>query len=100
MDVKSAFRLLILNPDEFDLFGFKFKGQFFFDKCLPMGCSASCALLEKCSSFLEWTIKFISGKESIEHYLNDFLFVGRPCTTECMELMSTFSSLCDYMGVP
>jgi hypothetical protein len=46
MDVKSAFRLFILNPDEFDLFGFKFKGQFFFDKCLPMGCSASCALIE------------------------------------------------------
>jgi hypothetical protein len=98
MDLKSAFRLLILNPDEFDLFGFKFKGQFFFDKCLPMGCSASCALLEKCSSFLEWTIKFISGKESTEHYLDDFLFVGRPCTTECTELMSTFRSLCDYMG--
>ena len=45
MDVKSAFQLLILNPDEFDLFGFKFKGLFFFDKCLPMSCSASCALL-------------------------------------------------------
>ena len=65
-----------------------------------MGCSASCALLEKCSSFLEWTIKFISGKESIEHYLDDFLFVGRPCTTECTELRSTFRSLCDYMRVP
>ena len=45
MDVKTAFLLLILTPDEFDLFGFKFKGLFFFDKCLPMGCSASCALL-------------------------------------------------------
>ena len=100
MDVKSAFRLLILNPDEFDLFGFKFKGQFFLDKCFPMGCFASCALFEKLPSFLEWTIKFISGKESIEHYLDDFLFVGRPCTTECTELMSTFRSLCDYMGVP
>jgi hypothetical protein len=65
-----------------------------------MGCSASCALLEKCSSFVEWTIKFISGKESMEHYLDDFLFVGRSCTTECTELMSTFRSLCDYMRVP
>ena len=66
----------------------------------PMGCSASCALFEKCSSFLEWTIEFISGKQSIEHYLENFLFVGRPGTNECTELMSTFRSLCDYMGIP
>lgn len=100
MDIKSAFRLLILHPDEFDLFGFKFKGQFFFDKCLPMGCSASCALFEIFSCFLEWTIKYITRKESIEHYLDDFLFVGRPGTTDCLYLMSNFRSLCDKVGVP
>ena len=47
MDVLSAFRLLIIHPDDFELFGFKFKDHYFFDKCLPMGCSASCALFEK-----------------------------------------------------
>ena len=35
MDVLSAFRLLIIHPDDFELFGFKFKDNFFFDK-LPL----------------------------------------------------------------
>ena len=63
MDIRSAFRLLILHPDEYELFGFHFKNQFYFDKCLPMGCSASCALFEICSTFPEWAIKFKSGKK-------------------------------------
>lgn len=65
MDIIAAFRLLILHPDEFELFGFRFKNQFYFDKCLPMGCSASCALFEKFSSFLEWVFKAKSGKKNL-----------------------------------
>ena len=57
MDILSAFRLLILHPSDFELFGFKFKNQFYFDKCLPMGCSASCSLFEKFASFLEWALR-------------------------------------------
>ena len=35
-DIKSVFRLLRLSPGDFDLMGFKFKDQYYFDKCLPM----------------------------------------------------------------
>ena len=57
MDIRSTFRLLILHPDEFELFGF----QFYFDKCLPMGCSASCDLFEKLSTFRKCANTFNSG---------------------------------------
>jgi len=100
MDIIAAFRLLILHPDEFELFGFRFKNQFYFDKCLPMGCSASCALFEKCSSFLEWVVKVKSGKKSIEHYLDDFLLAGRAGSGECLQLMECFRFICNDIGVP
>jgi hypothetical protein len=45
-DIKSAFRLLRISPTEFDLTGFKFKNEYYFDKFLPMGASISCALFE------------------------------------------------------
>ena len=93
-------RLLILHPDEFELFGFHFKNQFYFDKCLPMGCSASCALFEKCSTFLEWAIKFKSGKRSVEHFLDDFLLAGKAGTGDCWQLMDHFRIFCEDLGVP
>ena len=57
MDISSAFRLLIINPGDFELFGFKFKDNYYFDKYLRMGCSASCRLFEKNDTFLEWLVK-------------------------------------------
>jgi hypothetical protein len=51
MDISSAFRLLIINPGDFELFGFKFKDNYYFDNYLPMGCSASCQL----RSVRKWT---------------------------------------------
>lgn len=100
MDVVAAFRLLILHPDEFDLFGFYFKNKFYYDKCLPMGCSASCAIFEKFSCFLEWVVKFKSGKNSIEHYLDDFLLAGAGGSGECLQLMEHFRLICGDIGVP
>lgn len=57
MDIKSAFRLMIINPGDFDLLGFKFEGNYYIDKCLPMGCAISCNLFEKISTFLQWELK-------------------------------------------
>ena len=44
VDIKSAFRLLPLHPDDFSLMGMKHKDAYFMDKALPFGCSISYAL--------------------------------------------------------
>jgi hypothetical protein len=65
-----------------------------------MGCSASCALFKICSTFLEWGIKFKSGKRSVEHYLDDFLLAGKAGTGECLQLMDRHRIICEDWGVP
>ncbi|XP_072043658.1 uncharacterized protein [Amphiura filiformis] len=56
-DIESAFRLLPVHPDDFQLLGMKVGDEFFVDKALPMGASCSPALFEKFSTFLEWVVK-------------------------------------------
>ena len=34
-DIKSAFRLLPVHPDDFELLSIQFDGQWFVDKALP-----------------------------------------------------------------
>ena len=46
MDIKLAFRLLPINPADFDLLGIKIALKYYIDKCLPMGCSLSCKVFE------------------------------------------------------
>lgn len=100
VDIKNAFRLLPIHPGDFDLLGFKFKNQFYFDKCLPMGCSISCAIFEKFSTFLQWVVKEKAGLSTLEHYLDDFIFAGRKQTGECRTLMEIFKQTCDEFGIP
>lgn len=100
MDIRSAFRLLILHPGDFELMGFHFDNFFFIDKCLPMGCSISPKLFETFSTFLQWVVEVKSGQKSIDHYLDDFIFMGASNTGTCLLLMSIFQSTCDELGVP
>ncbi|XP_069122414.1 uncharacterized protein [Argopecten irradians] len=99
-DIKSAFRLLPISPQDFDLLGFKLQGYYYFDKCLPMGCSLSCSLFEKFSSALEWIVQNKLGKRSVLHYLDDFLFGGKAGSTQCKDLLECFLASCENLGVP
>ena len=36
MDIKSTFRLLLINPADFDLLGIKIAQKYYIDKCLPV----------------------------------------------------------------
>ena len=38
-DVKSAFRIIPIHPNDYPLLGMKWVNLYYFDRCLPMGCS-------------------------------------------------------------
>lgn len=100
MDISNAFRLLPVCPQDFCLLGLKHADLYYIDKCLPMGCSLSCSLFEKFSTFLHWELSRRSELESIIHYLDDFLFVGSDNSLECKDLMTHFEVLCLELGIP
>ena len=54
-DIADAFRLIPLHPSQYHLTGFYWKG-YWFDKCLPMGCSQSCKIFESFSDCLQWIL--------------------------------------------
>ena len=56
-DIKSAFRIVPLNPDQYKLMGIKFNGKWYVDLCLAMGASSSCKIFEEISSAMEWVAK-------------------------------------------
>ena len=75
MYIKSAFRLLPIYLGILICWAFSLKGQYYIDKCLPMGCSISCSLFEKFATFLHWLVAHNTNKTSLDHYLNAFFQV-------------------------
>lgn len=52
-DIKSAFRILPVVPEDYELLGFYWEGKYYFDKCMPMGCRTSCKIFEEFSTVIE-----------------------------------------------
>ena len=100
MDIKLEFRLMIINPGDFNLLGFKFEGNYNINKSLPMDCAISCNIFEKFSTFLHWELQRHVGVGTVFHYLDDFLFLGSSGSDECACLMQGFQNLCEAIGVP
>jgi hypothetical protein len=52
-DVRSGFRITPVSPSDYELLGFKWKGMFYYDCCLPFGYRTSCKIFEEFNSALE-----------------------------------------------
>ena len=59
-DIKSAFRLLPIHPNDFHLLGIKVDGKYYVDTMLPMGLCLSCSLFEKFATFIHWLVQVMS----------------------------------------
>ena len=84
-DVKNAFQLIPVNPNDYDLLGIPWQDQFYY-KCLPMGCSSSCKIFEAFSSSLDWIARYKLSIPGILHILDDFLIIERDTVTCSTEL--------------
>ena len=98
-DVKSAFRIIPIHPDDFALLGMKWQNFYYFDRCLPMGCSSSCAIFEAFSTALEWLAMNRLGASAVLHILDDFLFIAES-QEQCQADLTNFLSMCEHIGVP
>ena len=73
-DIKSAFRLIPINPADFMLLGMQFDNLYYIDKALPFGSSSSCLIFEKFSTFLNWCVCAAATSNNLLHYLDDFFW--------------------------
>lgn len=99
-DIESAFRLVPIHPDSYDLMGFKIEKFYFYDKTLPMGLGLSCQLFEEFATALHWIMLNKFHAPGLVHILDDFLFVGPPKSNDCSNALDNFLCLCTNIGVP
>ena len=75
-DVRSAFRIIPINPADYYLLGMHWKGNYYVYCCLRMGLTSSCRTFEKLSTALEWVARSKLNIPHIIHILDDFLIAA------------------------
>ena len=98
-DIKSAFRIIPIHPNDYPLLGMQWRGLYYYDRCMPMGCSSSCKTFEIFSTAIEWIARHRLGVDDLLHLLDDFLFV-LASYNQCQSNLNRFISLCHELGVP
>ena len=98
-DIKSAFRILPVHCLDHTLLGFSWEGQYYYDRCVPMGCASSCAIFESFSSALEWIATQKLGCHGVVHILDDFLFIEKTQAL-CERALRKFLEFCSEVGIP
>ena len=97
-DIKDAFKLIPVHPDDHWKLGLKLQGKYYYDVTLPMGCGSSCQIFEEFTTALEAIAKHDIDQE-MTHYLDDFFFVD-PTVARSLENRVKFDEICEDIGIP
>ncbi len=96
-DIKSAFCIIPISPQDYDLLGIFWQGKFYYDRAMPMGCASSCLTFDIFSTALQWVAQTRFNIVHLIHILDDFLMAA-VSYDQCF--LRNFLSLCEYIGVP
>ena len=99
LDIKEAYRMVPIHPDDPRFLGVCWRGQIFIDCQLPFGLASAPAIFSALGEALEW-ILCQKGAKAVIHYLDDFLVLGAPDSGECQQYLSTTLQACQELGVP
>ena len=71
VDIKSAYRIVEVHPEDRLLLGMQFAGLTFVDSALPLGLRSAPKIFTALADALEWVVRR-AGVNTLLHYLDDF----------------------------
>ena len=99
LDVEAAYKQVPVRRKDWPLLGFKWRGMYYYERCLPFGLKSSCRLWELYATALHHFFVKSTAVNAVVHYVDDFLFVVVGESVAHSALKSALAT-CDELGVP
>ena len=99
LDIKYAFRLCPVHPDDWHLLGYQWENRFYFDVVLPFGGRSSPYIFNGFADLLTWILVFMFYLKNLLHYLDDF-FTAERLASMCQNNLDIIQKLFAQLGVP
>lgn len=99
LDVKHAFRLCPVRPEDFPLLGFSWQGQYYFELRLPFGSRSSPFIFNSLAAAVCFIFVVVFGVHHVIHYLDDY-FVANSDQPSCSRDMDTIIHVFATLGIP
>ena len=99
VDIKHAFRICPVQPDQWPLLCFQWLGEYYTDTRLPFGSRSSPFIFNTFAIALAWIIIQFGRLHFLIHYLDDY-FLANFTRDLCHRDMQEFLRICSELGVP
>ena len=99
IDIKDAYRIVPIHPDDYHLLGITWKGATYIDRALPFGLRSAPKIFSAIADFMAW-ILHQQGIRFQLHYLDDFLFLGEPNSQEAALCLETTVRTFQHLSIP
>ena len=99
LDIKKPYRIIPIHPDDHRFIGVCWRGQVFIDCQLPFGLASAPAIFSALGEALEWILRQRRVRADI-HYIDDYLLLGTPASSECQDALSITLLTCQELGIP
>jgi len=99
LDLKKAYRMIPVHPDDHDMLGIKIGPDTYVDTSLPFGLCSAPKIFSAVADALAWCLH-CRGVRCQLHYLDDFLFLGPPRNGICAATLQVPLETCRELGMP
>uniref|UniRef100_A0A7M6DPV8 Reverse transcriptase domain-containing protein n=1 Tax=Clytia hemisphaerica TaxID=252671 RepID=A0A7M6DPV8_9CNID len=99
VDIRHAFRLCPVHPEDRSLLGYLWQERYFVDVCLPFGNRSSPCIFNSFADALQWILVHRFSLSALTHYLDDF-FLCCPLRDQAEYEMLLIQSVFGSIGVP
>ena len=97
-DIKEAYRMLPIHPEDQALLGVQWEGIIYTDQALPFGLRSAPKIFSAVADALQWIVRK-KGVKNLLHYLDDFIFVS-DSLEEASINKQIMVDVFNYLGVP
>ena len=95
VNLKHAYRIVPIHPDDRTLVGMQWHDKVFLDICLPFGLRSAPKIFSAVADALLW----IMLQQGVKKAIHDFLFIGES-SKNCHNQLEHALSTCNDLGVP
>ena len=99
MDIQQAYRNIPVAPEDRHLLGLLWENKIYIDQVLPFGLRSAPIIFSAVADALLWIMTQRGASWAI-HYIDDFLTMGSPGSTECEDNMKIMQQTADLAGLP
>ena len=94
-DIKQAYRMVPVYPDDRHLLAVQWEGQTYIDKVLPFGLRSAPLIFTAIADAVQWMMSE-KGVRPVFHNLDDFITLGPPSSHQCQCNLQ----VCKVTGTP